>query len=114
VARKLPWVFVSDNPIKTAGYLIDHAGSAKAARACITAAVRLRKKPQGRPSDRNDGALLLRGATIWRNDKPRSISEAIRMAAVEFGYNEEEAQNIVRRLRPMVEEVRKTRRKAKV
>jgi hypothetical protein len=93
------WVFESDSPIKTAGYLIDQAGSVKAARACITMAARLRKNPQGRPANRSDGALLIRAITIWQNDKPRSRAEAMRRAGKELGYTDADIKNAVRRLR---------------
>jgi hypothetical protein len=81
-----PWVMVSDSPIKTAGYLIDHAGGVKEARACITAAARLQKRPQGKPASHDDDALFF-CVLVTRAKRRCSFAAACREVAREFGIN---------------------------
>jgi hypothetical protein len=106
------WKFESDNPVKTAGYLIDQAGTVEAAQTALDMAAMQRRKPQGRPRS-NDWPMILRAHTIRKNTGC-SATKAYRQAAAEFGNGPAAVENAVRRMRDTVKKVRKTRRKAKV
>jgi hypothetical protein len=90
------WAMMSDDPVKTAGYLIDQAGGVKAARACITAAARLRKRPQGRPVAQTVRELLALAQIIQFNEHC-TPAQSYRILARQLGCDD--VDRLVRKLR---------------
>lgn len=73
----VPWLFCSDDPVKTARYLIQQAGGAKEARAAIATAAKADKRPRGRPEASSDLILLHLAAA----ERDCSVAEALRRIA---------------------------------
>jgi hypothetical protein len=105
--RPLPWevpvpfnglrIIESRSPEEMARHLIDQVGGdVKAARAAVTAAAKMLKKPRGRPSA-NLAPVLFEAATIQR-DTGCSRDRALRQAAKKFVSDDDVAENIVRTL----------------